>query len=143
MATKKTTTEKKKTTAQKRVKKTKDVNIAELEKSAVKNLIEQTDKMTNEVDTEIVEAVKGKDFMDLIEEDKKVENTTYEVKADESVVAAVTGEKTNTSVTEAKTEEAAIGNNTEVITDEKVGGNYKEKPIYKKKFDYNSFWLSH
>ena len=133
MATKKTTTEKKKTTAKKKVKKTNNTEILELEKSAVENLIEQTDKMTNEVDPEIVEAVKDNDFQDLLED----------VNNYESVSVSSTDGKTNTSVTEAKTEEAAIGNITEVITDEKVGGNYKEKPIYKKKFDYNSFWLSH
>lgn len=133
MATKKTTTEKKKTTAKKGVKKTKNTEILELEKSAVENLIEQADKMTNEVDPEIAEAVKDNDFQDLLED---VENY-------ESVSVSSTDEKTNTSVTEVKTEEVAIGNITEVITDEKAGGNYKEKPIYKKKFDYNSFWLSH
>ena len=133
MATKKTTTEKKKTTAKKGVKKTKKTEILELEKSAVENLIEQADKMTNEVDPEIAEAVKDNDFQDLLED---VENY-------ESVSVSSTDEKTNTSVTEVKTEEVAIENITEVITDEKVGGNYKENPIYKKKFDYNSFWLSH
>ena len=133
MATKKTTTEKKKTTTKKRVKKTNNTEILELEKSAVENLIEQADKMTNEVDPEIVEAVKDNDFQNLLED----------VKNYESVSASSTDEKANASVTEAKTEEVAIGNITEVITDEKVGGNYKEKPIYKKKFDYNSFWLSH
>ena len=133
MATKKTTTEKKKTTAKKGVKKTKNTEILELEKSAVENLIEQADKMTNEVDPEIAEAVKDNDFQDLLED---VENY-------ESVSVSSTDEKTNTSVTEVKTEEVAIENITEVITDEKVGGNYKENPIYKKKFDYNSFWLSH
>ena len=133
MATKKTTTEKKKTTAKKGVKKTKNTEILELEKSAVENLIEQADKMTNEVDPEIAEAVKDSDFQDLLED---VENY-------ESVSVSSTDEKTNTSVTEVKTEEVAIENITEVITDEKVGGNYKENPIYKKKFDYNSFWLSH
>ena len=133
MATKKTTTEKKKTTAKKGVKKTKNTEILELEKSAVENLIEQADKMTNEVDPEIAEAVKDNDFQDLLED---VENY-------ESVSVSSTDEKANTSVTEVKTEEVAIENITEVITDEKAGGNYKEKPIYKKKFDYNSFWLSH
>ena len=124
MATKKTITEKKKTTAKKKVKKTKDVNITELEKSAVKNIIEQTEKMTNEVDPEIVEVVKDNDFQDLLED----------VKNYDSVSVSSTEEKANTSVTEYKTE---------AVTDKELIGNNKEKPIYKKKFDYNSFWLSH
>ena len=133
MATKKTTTEKKKTSTKKRVKKTKDVNITELEKSAVENIIEQAEKMTNEADPEIVEAAKNNDFKDLLED----------IKNYESVSVSSTDEKANTSVTEVEKEEEVIGNVTEVKTDEKVDGNYKEKPIYKKKFDYNSFWLSH
>ena len=124
MATKKTITEKKKTTAKKRVKKTNNTEILELEKSAVENLTEQTEKMTNEVDPEIVEVVKDNDFQDLLED----------VKNYDSVSVSSTEEKANTSVTECKTE---------AVTDKELIGNNKEKPIYKKKFDYNSFWLSH
>ena len=89
--------------------------------------------MTNEVDPEIAEAVKDIDFQDFLED----------VKNYESVSVSSTEEKANTSVTECKTEEGIIGNVTEVVTDKELIGNNKEKPIYKKKFDYNSFWLSH
>lgn len=119
MATKKSTTPKKKTTTAKKItKKTKEMEIKELEQSAIENLVEKTKEMTNETDPEIAEAVKESDIMDLV----------YEVNKDGALSVTVTEEKKPSSVTEIKVEE--------------VKGNNKEKTIYKKGFDYNSFWLT-